>query len=215
MNKLVLGNLLHRPLRVAISVLAVAIEVIMILSITGVFIGKVSGSRANTLGVGADMVIRRQTPAFITAIGGAPVPPRSRTSCASFPTCGRRPGHLQLNTAGSVENIFGIDYASYNALRPFVFLSGGPFQGPNDVIIDDYAARRDKGYNVGDTIQVFNHPFRICGIVEHGKGGRKFIPIDTMGALNGAEGNATFFYLRTDDPANQDHVRKEILATPA
>jgi putative ABC transport system permease protein len=57
MNKLVLGNLFHRPIRVAISVLAVAIEVIMILSITGVFIGQVNGSRASTLGVGADMVI--------------------------------------------------------------------------------------------------------------------------------------------------------------
>ena len=30
-------------------------------------------------------------------------------------------------------------------------------------------------------MQILNHPFRICGIVEHGKGGRKFIPIDTMG----------------------------------
>ena len=65
MNKLVLGNLLHRPIRVAISVLAVAIEVIMILSITGVFIGQVSGNRANTLGVGADMVSSRPMPASL------------------------------------------------------------------------------------------------------------------------------------------------------
>ena len=33
MNKLVIGNLLHRPLRTLISVVAVAIEVVMILSI--------------------------------------------------------------------------------------------------------------------------------------------------------------------------------------
>lgn len=76
MNKLVLGNLLHRPIRVAISVLAVAIEVIMILSITGVFIGQVSGSRASTVGVGADMVIQPPNASFLTAIGGAPVPAR-------------------------------------------------------------------------------------------------------------------------------------------
>jgi len=74
MNKLVLGNLFHRPIRVAISVLAVAIEVIMILSITGVFIGQVSGSRASTLGVGADMVIQPPNASFLTAVGGAPVP---------------------------------------------------------------------------------------------------------------------------------------------
>ena len=63
-------------------------------------------------------------------------------------------------------------------------------------------------------MQVFNHPFRICGIVEHGKGGRKFVPIETLGALNGAESNASFFYLKTDDPANQDLVRNEIHNTP-
>ena len=68
MNKLVLGNLFHRPIRVAISVLAVAIEVIMILSITGVFIGQVSGSRASTLGVGADMVIQPPNASWGTLI---------------------------------------------------------------------------------------------------------------------------------------------------
>lgn len=216
MNKLVLGNLLHRPIRVAISVLAVAIEVIMILSITGVFIGQVSGSRASTVGVGADMVIQPPNASFLTAIGGAPVPARIADIVRKLPHVAVvSPVISQLNTSGSVESILGIDYASYNALRPFKFLAGTPFQGPNDVIIDDYAARRDKGYHVGDTIQVFpHHPFRICGIVEHGKGGRKFVPIRTLGALNGAENNASFFYVKTDAPANQNLVRDGIHNTP-
>ena len=39
MNKLVIANLLHRPLRSLISITAVAIEVVMILSIVGIFMG--------------------------------------------------------------------------------------------------------------------------------------------------------------------------------
>ena len=215
MNKLVLGNLLHRPLRVAISVLAVAIEVIMILSITGVFIGQVNGSRATTLGVGADMVIQPPNASFITALGGAAVPAKIADVVRKLPHVAVvAPVISQLKTAGSVETILGIDYDSYNALRPFKFLAGGPFQGPNDVIIDDLAARRDKGYRVGDTIQVFNRPFRISGIVANGKGGRKFIPIRTLGAFNGAENNASFFYVKTDNPANEDLVRNEIHKVP-
>jgi putative ABC transport system permease protein len=215
MNKLVVGNLLHRPIRVAISILAVAIEVIMILSITGVFIGQVSGSRASTLGVGADMVVQPPNASFLTSIGGAPVPAKVADVIRKLPHVAVvSPVISQLNTAGSVESILGIDFDSYNALRPFHFLAGTPFQEPNDVILDDYAAKRDHGYHVGDTIQVFHHPFRVCGIVEHGKGGRKFVPIRTLGALNGAENNASFFYMKTDDPKNQNLVRQEIHNTP-
>lgn len=215
MNKLVIGNLLHRPIRVAISILAVAIEVIMILSISGVFIGQVSGSRANTLGVGADMVIQPPNASFLTSIGGAPVPAKVADVLRALPHVAVvSPVISQLSTAGAVESILGIDYESYNALRPFHFLAGTPFTGPNDVILDDYAAQRDKGYHVGDVIQVFHHPFHVCGIVEHGKGGRKFLPIHTLGALNGAENNASFFYLKTDDPQNQQLVRDEIHKTP-
>ncbi len=81
---------------------------------------------------------------------------------------------------GSVEVLYGIDYESYNALKPFTFLSGGPFKGPYDVLVDDVFAHQGQGHHVGETISILNHPFRICGVVESGKGGRKLIPIDTM-----------------------------------
>ena len=58
------------------------------------------------------------------------------------------------------------------------------------------------GHQVGDSITIFDHPFRICGIVESGKGGRKLIPIDTMGAVIGAEGKASVIYLKSDHPTN-------------
>ena len=50
MNRLVLGNLLHRPLRSGISILAVAIEVAMILSIVGIMTGQLEGSRRSNSG---------------------------------------------------------------------------------------------------------------------------------------------------------------------
>ena len=43
----------------------------------------------------------------------------------------------------------------------------------------------------GQTIQVLNHDFRVCGIVEHGKGSRIFVPIQTLGTLNGTPDNAS------------------------
>jgi putative ABC transport system permease protein len=215
MNKLVVGNLLHRPLRAAISVLAVAIEVIMILSIAAIMVGMINDQKVRTNGIGADLIVRPPNSSFLAGVSGAPVPAKIADVLAKLPHVAvASPVITMLSTVGSVESIWGIDYPSYNALRPFVFLSGGPFTGPNDAIVDDVFARSDHGHHVGETIMILNHPFRICGIVEHGKGGRKLVPIRTLGGFMGAENNASVFYIKSDDPKNEDAIRKEIKATP-
>ena len=215
MNKLVVGNLLHRPLRTFISVFAIAIEVVMILCIVAIMLGQVNGARDSTSGIGADMIVQPPNASFLSAIGGAPVPAKISGVLAKLPHIAvAAPAIVTLTTGSSVETIWGIDFESFNALRPFVFVQGTSFQGPNDVIVDDYFAKSDKGHTVGETIAILNHEFRICGIVEHGKGGRKFLQIQTLGALMGNPNNATLFYLKSDNPANQELIRKEIHDTP-
>jgi putative ABC transport system permease protein len=119
-----------------------------------------------------------------------------------------------VSTAGTLEIITGIDLKSYEGLSGgFQYLAGGPFQGPNDAIVDDLFAQA-KQAKVGDTIDVLNTPFRICGIVEHGKGGRKFLPLSTMQDLTGARDKANTIYLKLDDPANADAVVNEIKQVP-
>jgi len=55
---------------------------------------------------------------------------------------------------------------------------------------------------------------RVVGIVEHGKLSRKFLPIGTLQELIGAQGKASMFYVKLDDPRNADVVVKQVLATP-
>jgi putative ABC transport system permease protein len=211
MNKLVAGNLVHRPLRSLISCLAIAIEVIMILSITAILMGKLDGFKTRQNGIGMDMFVRPNTASNLIGMSPAGASIKVADILAKIPhVIVSAPVNVQINS--SLDTIYGIDFKSFNALLPFTFLSGTPFQGPDDVILDDYAA---AGKKVGDHISILNHQFRICGIVAHGKGGRKFVPIDTMGSLTGTEGKATMFYLRTEDPPKyQEVVRKDILATP-
>jgi putative ABC transport system permease protein len=211
MNKLVVGNLVHRPLRSLISCLAIAIEVIMILSITAILMGKLDGFKTRQNGIGMDMFVRPSTINNFIGMSPAGASIKVADVIAQVPhVVVSAPVNVQITS--SLDSIYGIDYKTFNALLPFTFVSGGPFQHPFDIILDDYAA---AGKKVGDTITVLNHPFRICGIVEHGKGGRKFLPIETMGQITGTEGKATMFYLRTEAPPKyQDEVRKAILATP-
>jgi putative ABC transport system permease protein len=216
MNKLILGNLVHRPLRSVISAFAVAIEVIMILSIAAVMFGILNGSRQQTTGAGWDMVIHPGASTALMNTSAAAADIRVADVLRKLPHVEVvAPANIKLTAGSSLENIFGIDYPSYNDLRPFVFIQGGPFQGPFDMIIDDLQAASGKGLHVGDTIKALNHNFRVCGIVEHGKGSRKYIPLGTMDQLDGNPGKAAEFFLRTENqPQYQQDVRKEILTTP-
>jgi putative ABC transport system permease protein len=215
MNKLVLANLVHRPLRSIISILAVAIEVVMILSIVAIFMGMLDDQKDRTNGIGADLVVRPSNASFMNGVSGAPMPVRLTEVFAKMPHVAvASPVISNFSMSGSVEILYGIDYKSYAALKPFTFLAGGRFQGPYDVIVDNVYARSGKGHHVGDEITILNHSFRICGIVESGKGGRRLMPIDTLGSLMGSEGKASVIYLKADDPANEGAIIREIHATP-
>jgi putative ABC transport system permease protein len=220
MNKLIFANLLHRPLRSVISVLAVAIEVIMILSIVGIFNGMLNDQKERTNGIGADLMMRPSHTSIMNGISGAPIPIKDIEVVRKLPHVAvASPVITLFNTsADDFGVIYGIDYTTFDALRPFVFISGQSFQGPNDVIVDDvFASGRNPAtsqpYAVGETIKVMDHPFRISGIVEHGKGGRKLLPIDTMGDLMGSSGRASMFYIKSDDAANEGAIIQEIHAT--
>ncbi len=215
MNKLVVGNLIHRPLRSLISALAVAIEVIMILSIAAIMLGMLNGSKTRTSGIGLDMFVRPSSTNNFAALSSAATSVKVADVLAGLPHIAvAAPVNIQLTAGSALENIYGIDFKSYNALKPFVFKEGGPFTAPDDAIVDDYFAASGKGHKVGQTLRILNHDFRICGIVEHGKGGRKFIPILTMGEITNNPGKASAFYVRTDDVKNQSLVKDEIHATP-
>jgi putative ABC transport system permease protein len=217
MNKLIIANLIHRPVRSIISVLAVAIEVVMILSIVAIFMGMLNDQKQRTNGIGADLVFSPSNASFMNGMSGAPIPAKDADFLRTLPHVAVAAPVIQNFAMGdSLEILYGIDYTSFDALKPFVFVAGGPFQGPYDVIVDDVWARTNSGHHVGETvtIQSLHHDFRICGIVESGKGGRRLVPIDTLGALTGSDSKASIIYIKSDNPANEDLIRHEILSTP-
>src|SRR5439155_9840699 len=156
MNKLVVANLLHRPLRSIISVLAVAIEVIMILSIVGIFMGMLNDQKQRTNGIGADLMMRPSHASIMNGISGAPIPAKFAEPIRKLPhVTVVAPAISNFNTsAEDFGVIYGIDYPTFNALRPFVFIEGTPFQGPDDVIVDDVFANGQ--HHVGETIKVMD-----------------------------------------------------------
>src|SRR5437763_4508914 len=211
MNKMVVANLVHRPIRSLISVIAVAVEVVLILVVVGLMVGMLNDARARNRGIGADVIVQPPGSSVIGQISGAPVSIKVADVLRKLPHVAVvAPVVSQLNTSGAVELIYGIDLPSYQALGGnFRFLAGGPFTRPNDVIIDDFIAT-SQHRQVGQSLQMLNHKFRICGVVEHGRGERKFLQINAMQQMTGAGGKASIFYLKTDSPQNAGEVVYEI-----
>jgi len=214
MNKMVVANLAHRPTRSFIAASAVALEVTMILLVVALFYGILNGSKENQADIGWDLMVYPPGSSFFIGTSGSPISIKVGHVLQRISNVRVVAPVIWSLSQKPFELIYGIDLDSYEKLIPaFRFLSGGPFQGPNDVIVDDYFTSMNQK-KVGDTIEVLNKPFRICGIVPHGVGGRKFIPLSTMQELTGAEGRVSAFYLKLANPDDVTQVTNAIKNTP-
>jgi putative ABC transport system permease protein len=120
------------------------------------------------------------------------------------------PALLQFNSAGGVEVVYGIDRESFHAVSGgFVFIQGHDMEGPDDLLVDDWAAKAKK-IKVGDTYNLLNHDWHVAGIIEHGKGARLFVPLATLQDLVGAHDKASIFLLRCTRPEHTEDVIQEL-----
>ena len=213
MNKMIFANLVHRPVRSLISIVAIAVEVTLILLIVGLSLGMLNDAKNRTLGIGADLLVQPPGSSNLMGISGAPVPAKVADVIRKVPHVAVvAPVVWNLSTSGALEVIDGIDQ-SFSDLKPFQYVAGGPMQNDYDALVDDYLATSKK-IKVGDAINILNHEFHVSGIVVNGRGARKFVPLHTLQDLIGAQGKASIFYVKVDNDANIENVRSAIQAIP-
>jgi putative ABC transport system permease protein len=210
MNKMIVSNLAHRPVRSAISILAIALEVTLILLIVGFALGMLNDSRSRQAGIGADVIVLPPATSNIVGLSEAAIPVRIADVLLKLPHVAVvSPVILKVSASGTLQTIWGIDLESFAALRPFVYLKGAPLRGPDDILVDDIYTN-GKHIKIGDPIEFFNHTFYVQGIVEHGKGARLFVPITTLQELSGRPGMASALYIKADRPMATSAVVNEI-----
>ena len=210
-NKMILANILHRPIRTAVSALAVAIEVAMIMLVVGMTSGLVNDAARRTQGVGADVMVQPPNASFMFGLTSAPMPIKVQDRLLEIPhVLAVTPVLFQSNSTGGVNVVYGIDMDTWNRVSGgFVYHSGGPLKGSYDVLVDDWYARANH-VAVGQTLSLLNHDFHVAGIVEHGKGSRLFIPLATAQDLSGARDKASIFFVKCTEPAYTDDALKAI-----
>ncbi len=208
---MVISNILHRPVRTSVSILAVAIEVGMVMLVVGMTTGLLHDSAKRVEGVGADILVQPPGASFFFGLTSAPMPVKIGDRLAELPrVVAVAPALFQFGSSGGLNMIYGIDMESFNRVTGgFVYHEGGPLEGAYDILVDDWYAKANR-IKVGQTVDILNHDFRVAGIVEHGKGSRLFIPLETAEELSGAYDKASIFFVKCSDPAYADQVIEAI-----
>jgi putative ABC transport system permease protein len=206
-NKLVVENLRHRPIRTLLSVFAIAIQVTMVLTLVGLSNGMLNDQARRARGVGADILVRAPSSSVITMSGGMPA--RIADRIEQEPHVKVATGILTQGT-DLFNYVTGLDLAKFNQLSGgFRFLQGGPFQHPDDVMVDSFYASEHK-IHLGDTITLLNRPWRVSGIYEPGMLTRVVVPLDTLQDVTANTGKVSMIYVKLDDPAKTQDVISQL-----
>jgi putative ABC transport system permease protein len=206
-------NVLHRPLRTLITVIAVAVEVTLVIIVVGLTSGLLSDVAKRTEGVGADIMVQPPSASVFMAFSGAPMPIRLGDKLRELDYVQAvAPVLLQFNSVNGLDLVYGIDPNTFDAVTGgFVFHSGHDLQDPNDILVDDVYAQSKK-IKLGQTLHILEHDFHVVGIVEHGKGARLFVLMPTLQDMAGAHDKASVFFIKCDrsdhTPAVMDEVRQ-------
>ena len=208
LNKLVFENLRQRPVRTCLSVLAIGVEVTMILTLVGISYGTLDETARRARGVGADIIVRPPASSIIS-LSSSPM------SEKLVPFLMKQP-HVTLATGtmgqplGGFDVLTGIDLAQFNRMSGgFRFVSGGPFQTDDDVIVDEYYAK-EKKLKVGNAITLANHAWRVSGIFESGKLSHICARLNVLQELTGNPARLSQIYLKVDDPTRAQLILNQL-----
>jgi putative ABC transport system permease protein len=118
--------------------------------------------------------------------------------------------------AGALESVQGIDLEGFLRISGGLrYLRGGPFQGPDDIIVDERYASQ-KRLSVGSPLRgILNQDWRVCGIVESGKLSRLFLPLTRVQELTGNSGRISQVFIKLEDPSKTDETVSRFKANPA
>lgn len=203
-NKLVVENLKHRPVRTLLTVLAIGLQVTLVLTIVGLSRGLLEASANRNRGVGADIVVRPPGTSVI-GLSSAPMPEKMVDYVEKRPHIAMAQG-VVLQSVGGIDSISGVDLDRFIQMSGGLdYKEGGPFQGRDDVLIDDSYARQ-KNLSVGGKLVLAGNTWTVRGIVGSGKLARVFVQKSVLQDVTANTGKISMIYVKADNAANVSSI---------
>ncbi len=208
---MIFKNLFRRKARSLLTILGVAIGVAAVVALGAMAEGLADGYAAITSGSGADLLVS-QADALDIALSA--VDERVGERIAQMPAVQHVSGVIYsfVNTEGIPYFIVGGYDPDEVAIRHFKIIEGQPLSHEKQIILGKQAAANLKK-KVGDTLKLYDDPYRIVGIFETGlsfEEGGAVISLADAQAMFKKPRQVSFFEVQLRDPEASDVVKERV-----
>lgn len=198
-------------MRTLLSVLAIAVEVTMMLTLVGVSNGTLDSSKERARGVGADIIVRPPNSTAMSSLSSSPLSEKYVAWLEQQPHVVVATGTIIQQLSG-FDSVTGVEYPSFNKMSGgFKYLEGGDPVGDDDMTVDRFYAQQKK-LQVGSKVKLLDHDWTVSGVFEEGKLARICVKASALQAITGSPGHLTVLYAKLDDPKLATQVVEELKA---
>jgi putative ABC transport system permease protein len=215
MANLAAANVMHRKTRTAVSVLAVAVEVAMVMLLVGMANGTLGDIAERLQNVGADVLFQPPDASLILGATSAVMPLKYVDIMKQIPDVVDVTPVLNWHVSkirgeAKAVNLWAIDYPSFARISGgFDLVEGRTLSQPYDLVMDTVLAEA-TGMHAGDKLPMINRDFTIAGISRAGAGGRLYARLVDVQEAIGTPDRASFFLVKGKNAQDADKLARAL-----
>ena len=210
MDNLVFSNMLHRPARTIVSVLGIAVGVLLIVFTVGLSEGSLRERGKRESNVGAEIMFRASGSLGMSGSEAfrLPVSLKSDIENTEGVKLAVSVGQNSVKADSNVGSrlIDGINFDEYAQISGIKIIEGKLFATEADEAIIDTGFQKQKKLKIGDSIEIWERPFKVMGTYEPAAGGRVKIPLLVMQKQLGSEDKTSAFFIKIKEGFTQEQV---------
>jgi putative ABC transport system permease protein len=217
MANLAAANVMHRKTRTAVSVLAVAMEVAMVMLLVGLANGTLGDIADRLQNVGADVLFQPPDASLLLGATSAVMPLKYAEIMKSVDGVTEVTPVLNWHVSNikgesRAVNLWAIDYPSFARISGgFDVLQGRPLEKPYDLVMDTVLADATC-IHAGDKLPMINRDFTVVGIIRAGAGGRLYARLADVQEAIGTPDRASFFLVKGRSSLEADKLAQALQA---
>jgi len=209
MDNLALANVLHRKTRTIVSAAGVALGVVLVVLTVGLVHGFLLENGRRNSALTAEILLHPPGGTFVIDLSptlSLPVHLADDLRQIDGVEYAVPVGRYAKGLAGMVD---GVDYDSFTKVSDIHVVEGKPAGSGDEAIVDRYYQHSHK-LRIGDSIQVFERPFKVVGVYEPESMGRIKVQLSTLQAFVNRPDLCSMILVKVSDPTKQDEVAAAI-----